>query len=136
MSNSVLLGTSVGMLLCHLALLRWLGGPLPLQVLYTVGPCTSILNHGFTSFWTLWADRCVMTVGCVMDLWFAVGGAWGSPFLNTYVLWAYTLCAVDYYFCAKLYRVHARASCALHAASHAVATVSHFAMLKSYLGTT
>ena len=68
--NPTLFTTSCVMLAGHLILvLCFSHSPLPLLIMY-VGPLTSVWNHGTTSEIAKWSDRCVMTIGLGVDLWF------------------------------------------------------------------
>jgi hypothetical protein len=69
--NPTLFTTSCIMLAGHLILvLCFSHSPLPLLIMYVLGPLTSVWNHGTTSEIAKWSDRCVMTIGLGVDLWF------------------------------------------------------------------
>jgi hypothetical protein len=121
MANQTLFITSCLMVVIHLLAVGWYGGPIPLQVLYVLGPFTSFLNHGTTSPWTLWLDRSVMAVGCPLDLGYA------SQLPERGLLWAATGCTLVCYCLRKMVP-----SSVLHVAAHAFVTASHFGMLYFY----
>jgi len=130
MANRVLLVTSIGMLVFHFLVVHWFRGPIILQSLYVLGPITSVFNHLATSPWTLWTDRGVMAVGCVIDLWFA------SVLPQRLLLSVITITAVGFYACAKYFAVYGYplvlASFVFHVAAHILVSVSHFAILYFY----
>lgn len=72
MTNRVLYFTSWVMMMLHYAAvgLFFRSSPVLLQWLYLCGPWTSAWNHGTTSFVAKWADRSLMAVGCVLDIYF------------------------------------------------------------------
>ena len=129
MVNAILFITSFIMTVPHFFAVCLYGGPAVLQVLYLIGPCTSVLNHGTTSPWTLWLDRIVMTVGCLIDIWFARQ----LPLQESVTVMAFTVLAVVFYACAK-FSVYYYVSYSLvfHVASHACVSISHVAMLFYY----
>ena len=127
MANQVLLITSCIMLVSHFLAVYWYGGPTVLQVLYILGPCTSVLNHWATRQWTLWMDRIVMATGCLIDVWFE------SQLPQRALLWAVTAFAVGCYAGAKYFVEYGDsyilASYVFHVASHVFVSMSHFAIL-------
>ena len=130
MTNPVLFITSFVMTVPHFFAVCFYGGPAVLQVLYLLGPCTSVLNHGTTSPWTLWLDRTVMTAGCLIDIWYARQ----LPLQQSLTVLAFTVLAVVLYACAKLSveYYHVSYGIVFHVASHVCVSVSHVAMLFYY----
>lgn len=96
MANPTLFATSCIMLAGHLILVCLMSNsPLPLLVIYVVGPLTSVWNHGTTSDIAKWSDRCVMTLGLGIDLWFLshdISGAWPRiTMVALFLSWALVL---------------------------------------------
>lgn len=70
MAHPALFITSWLMTLPHFWAVLCFGGPLALQWSYISGPCTSIWNHGCTDKTAMLADRLMMTLGCLLDLYY------------------------------------------------------------------
>jgi hypothetical protein len=128
MANTILFITSCVMVVLHLLAVMWYGGPVPLQVLYVVGPTTSFLNHGTTLQWALWLDRSVMAVGCLMDQWYA----WHLPQWG--FLWSAIACTLICYAVAKFMALNNLFawSQVFHVASHVLVTTEHIVLLYYY----
>jgi hypothetical protein len=73
MSNGPLFITSCVLCIAHvlaLCLLVRASTPWLLELVYVVGPLTSMWNHGLTSVALQWTDRCAMAAGACIDLYY------------------------------------------------------------------
>jgi len=124
MTNYILLASSFMMIGTHLMAICAFSGPILLQNVYVIGSLTSIWNHSTACSAACWADRFVMCVGLVVDLWFIVHLPVKEEAIVVGVLMG---CSVLCYACGKgLHRL------LLHVYSHMFVCLSHFSLLLFY----
>lgn len=137
MAHPVLYMTSWFMVAFHFAAVFRFDGPLILQWSYLCGPSTSVWNHGTTCNLAMLCDRAMMTVGCMIDVFFAsklvIYQAGLVLFSNVAAIAAYASAKKffngDQALAPDSEKVTSPGATACHVVAHITVTCSHCGML-------
>jgi len=108
-----------------LAIIEYWNEPFILLVVYGVGVGTSVWNHSVTLEYAKWADRILMFIGALMDLFCILAYTKGLQQFTSLLMLG---CAVSLYFLEKL-RIRSVPQDFFHQSAHYLITISHLFLL-------